>query len=84
LFARLQIELNFFQQVHEELNHTTENGLTSYQHIYLEMLEHQRRLLYDMNRRAEFDEDLIRKYLSLIDLEEFKLREKLSQEVESK
>jgi CPA1 family monovalent cation:H+ antiporter len=30
-----------------------------------------------MNSHAEFDEDLIRKYLSLIDLEEFKLREKM-------
>jgi len=29
-----------------------------------------------MNRHAEFDEELIRKYLSLIDLEEFKIREK--------
>ena len=32
-----------------------------------------------MNHRAEFDEELIRKYLSLIDLEEFKIREKLIQ-----
>jgi hypothetical protein len=29
-----------------------------------------------MNHQAGFDEDLIRKYLSLIDMEEFKLREK--------
>jgi CPA1 family monovalent cation:H+ antiporter len=33
-----------------------------------------------MNLRDEFDDDLIRKYLTLIDLEEFKLREKLLQE----
>ena len=44
---------------------------------YLEMLERQRKLLNDMNRRSEFGEELIRKYLSLIDIEEFKLREKL-------
>jgi CPA1 family monovalent cation:H+ antiporter len=37
-----------------------------------------------MNRLAEFDEDLIRKYLSLIDLEEFKMREKQLQEVDSR
>jgi len=30
-----------------------------------------------MNGLSEFDEELIRKYLSLIDLEEFKIREKL-------
>lgn len=29
-----------------------------------------------MNRLFEFDEELIRKYLSLIDIEEFKIREK--------
>jgi CPA1 family monovalent cation:H+ antiporter len=28
-----------------------------------------------MNRRAEFDEELIRKYLLLTDVEEFKVRE---------
>jgi monovalent cation/hydrogen antiporter len=33
-----------------------------------------------MNRLAEFDEELIRKYLSLIDVEEFKFREKRIQE----
>jgi CPA1 family monovalent cation:H+ antiporter len=36
-----------------------------------------------MNRRAEFDEELIRKYLSLIDLEEFKIREKQIMEANS-
>jgi CPA1 family monovalent cation:H+ antiporter len=36
-----------------------------------------------MNRRAEFDEELIRKYLSLIDLEEFKIREKQIIEINS-
>lgn len=80
LFARLQIELNFFKQDLEELNHPTDNALGSFQRIYLELLEQQRRLLHDMNHRAEFDEELIRKYLSLIDLEELKVREKLLQE----
>jgi CPA1 family monovalent cation:H+ antiporter len=30
-----------------------------------------------MNHHKEFDEELIRKYLALVDIEEFKLREKL-------
>jgi monovalent cation/hydrogen antiporter len=80
LYAKLQIELNFFQQELSELDNTTGNELTSYQRIYLELLERQRSLLYEMNRRAEFDEEFIRKYLTLIDLEEFKIREKLLQE----
>jgi len=33
-------------------------------------------MLTAMNQRDEYDEDLIRKYLSLIDMEEFKVREK--------
>jgi CPA1 family monovalent cation:H+ antiporter len=44
------------------------------------MLQHQRQLLNNMNHKAEFDEELIRKYLSLIDLEEIKVREKLMEE----
>jgi monovalent cation/hydrogen antiporter len=36
-----------------------------------------------MNHRAEFDEELIRKYLALVDIEEFKIREKQLQEDES-
>jgi hypothetical protein len=37
------------------------------------------KLLNENNCRAEIHEELIRKYLFLIDLEEYKLREKLSQ-----
>ena len=80
LFARLQLELDFFKQDLQEPAHPTGNALGSFQHIYLELLEQQRLLLHDMNHRAEFDEELIRKYLSLIDLEELKVREKLLQE----
>ena len=76
LLARQQIDLNFFRE-NEELSESTETVKSRFQLIYLELLEQQRKLLSDMNRRAEFDEDLIRKYLSLIDLEEFKIREKL-------
>jgi CPA1 family monovalent cation:H+ antiporter len=37
-------------------------------------------MLEEMNHKDEFDEDLIRKYLALIDLEELKTREKIQQE----
>jgi len=84
LHARLSIDLKSFSQELEEINDTKENTLKSYQTTYLELLERQRRLLNEMNRFAEFDEELIRKYLSLIDLEEFKIREKRLQEVDSK
>jgi monovalent cation/hydrogen antiporter len=80
LLARLQLDVNFFQQDTETLLRANENTLVGYQRIYLELLEQQRKLLHEMNRRTEFDEALIRKYFALIDLEEFKTREKLLQE----
>ena len=52
------------------------NSLRNYQEIYLELLDEQRRLLEKMNQKAEYDEELIRKYLTLIDIEEYKVREK--------
>jgi CPA1 family monovalent cation:H+ antiporter len=50
--------------------------------MYLELLAQQRLVLAEMNRLAEFDEELIRKCLSLIDLEEFKIRERQLQEAD--
>jgi CPA1 family monovalent cation:H+ antiporter len=75
LSARLRIDVKHFNS---ELEDTDTNGSTlkDYQQFYLELLEQQRKLLEEMNQRAEFDEEIIRKYLSLIDLEEFKLRQK--------
>jgi hypothetical protein len=43
--------------------------------IQYEFLERQRPLLNEMNRSAEVDEDLITKYLSLIDAASFKAEE---------
>ncbi|MBC3784166.1 Na+/H+ antiporter [Spirosoma utsteinense] len=58
------------------------NALGDYQRTYLELLQQQRTWLSEINRQTDFDEDLIRKHLSLIDLEELKIREKLVQEDE--
>ncbi|HEU4634426.1 MAG TPA: Na+/H+ antiporter, partial [Flavisolibacter sp.] len=60
-----------------------ENSLTSYQRIYLDLLNQQRSWLERMNHHTEFDEELIRKYLALIDLEEYKIREKLPVEIQA-
>jgi len=70
------LDLNFFQQDVNELVNLPDNKLNQFQRIYLEILESQREMLTAMNQRDEYDEDLIRKYLSLIDMEEFKVREK--------
>ncbi|HEY8561503.1 MAG TPA: Na+/H+ antiporter [Pyrinomonadaceae bacterium] len=83
LIARLRLDLSYFSQALESGGAEPENPLRSFQAIYLEMLERQRKRLNEMNRLAEFDEELIRKYLGLIDVEEFKVREKQWQEVVS-
>ena len=77
LYARLQIDLEHFEDKHEPSNETPQTSLSQFQSFYLQLLESQRKLLHDMNRNAEFHEEVIRKYLGLIDLEEFKIREKM-------
>lgn len=60
------------------------NPMSQYRDIYLQLLDQQRELLHKMNRHSEFDEDLIRKYLTLADLDETRLREKLPQDSQVK
>jgi len=76
--------LSFFNQELEGTVNDKENSLKNYQLIYLELLDRQRELLNRMNHHAEFDEELIRKFLSLIDIEEFNTRQKLLQNSEKK
>jgi CPA1 family monovalent cation:H+ antiporter len=80
LQARLKIDLNLLGQELENMDHASKTSRQNYLLIYLKLLERQRDLLNEMNHRAEFDEELIRKYLSLVDLEEFKTREKILQD----
>lgn len=81
LRMRLQLDERFLVQQLEEGGHTREEALQHFQHSYLKLLNQQRDLLLEMNHRADFDEEVIRKYLALLDLEEYKVREKLPQEV---
>jgi NhaP-type Na+/H+ or K+/H+ antiporter len=76
LMARLQIDLRSFDHEFHESNNTSQDSLLRYQTVYLELLEYQRSVLDGMNQLAEIDEELIRKYLSLIDIEEYKIRER--------
>lgn len=45
-----------------------------YRDIYLQLVEKQRKYLIELNKRPELDEDIIRKYQGLMDLEEEKMR----------
>ncbi|HKV34672.1 MAG TPA: Na+/H+ antiporter [Pyrinomonadaceae bacterium] len=73
LFAKLQSDL---RSLDGEVQKPNGSSLAEYEEVYLELLEQRRSLLNEMNRSNEFDEELIRKYLTLIDFEEFELREK--------
>lgn len=80
LQARFQLDRAFYD--HELLQDgTNDDDRDTYLDFYLNVLEQQRHLLDAMNHKAEFDEDLIRKYLTLVDMEEYKVREKMRQEV---
>ena len=58
----------------------SERALRRGQTAYLELLEEKRKVLDRMNKKTEFNKDLIRKYAQLIDLEEYKIRERLAPE----
>ena len=77
LISRLKTDIAFFQGEIGQVRDVASNALSDYQHIYLDLLQQQRITLNDLNKDADFDEKLIRKYLSLIDLEEYKIRQKL-------
>ncbi|MET0394212.1 MAG: Na+/H+ antiporter, partial [Chitinophagaceae bacterium] len=77
LYARLKIDMRLLNRELEEAHAMEEPSRRQFIQVYLGMLEHQRALLNKMNHLSEFDEELIRKYLSLIDMEELKMREKL-------
>ncbi|HVY74872.1 MAG TPA: Na+/H+ antiporter [Puia sp.] len=55
-------------------NHGGDAEQEEYREVYLQVLDQQRSLLHKMNRKAETDEALIRKQLSLLDIEEERLR----------
>jgi NhaP-type Na+/H+ or K+/H+ antiporter len=75
LSAKLRNDLAIFQQDVAAFNSISRNLLVQYHTIYLALLDEQRKALHQLNRKQEYDEELIRKYLSLVDLEETKLRE---------
>jgi monovalent cation/hydrogen antiporter len=75
---RLRIDLLFLDT---DSNHLSPHGekQTDFRTFYFRLLDEQRNELNEMRKNDEVDEDLIRKYDALIDLEEMKLREKWSE-----
>jgi hypothetical protein len=82
LQARLQLDEQFSTRSLEAVDDTQRQGLQRFQRNYLELLDQQRTPLHEMNHQADFDEDIIRKYLALLDLEEYELRKNQPQQSE--
>lgn len=78
LHQKLNIDLHYFEHELKVASSTDGDMLNQFYNTYLELLEQQRKMLHDMNALEEFDEDIIRKYMSLTDIEELKVREKLA------
>jgi monovalent cation/hydrogen antiporter len=79
---RLNIDLKHFSDAMQQEDAPGNNSpVSQLQLIYLQMLDEQRRTLQAMNQREEFDEDLIKKYLALADIEETKVRAKLPENI---
>jgi CPA1 family monovalent cation:H+ antiporter len=80
LHERLKIDLKLLTEQLDSSTNNPETALRNFQLIYLELLEKQRTTLNKVNHLQEYDEELIRKYMSLIDMEEYKIREKMIEE----
>jgi Na+/H+ antiporter len=75
LRTKLQTDSTVFAQDLDHFNESSRNDLVEYRQAYLKMLEGQRVAIRKLNMQDGYDEELIRRYLSIIDLEETKLRE---------
>jgi Na+/H+ antiporter len=74
---RLDVDFAFFSSLSQDSSpDQSDSELAHHHRIALALLDSQRSVLQQINNRMEFDEDLIRKYLFILDLEETKLREK--------
>lgn len=75
LQARAELDAQLLTQKLAEERGEPTAARPEYRHLYLRLLQQQRAGLQQLNQRPDIDEELIRKYLSLLDLEEHKLRE---------
>jgi CPA1 family monovalent cation:H+ antiporter len=75
LRARLQLDVVHFDHEMSGEAFPELDQFKQFKAIYLGLLEKRRTLLRQMNHHENFDEEIIRKYQALIDVEEFKVRE---------
>jgi CPA1 family monovalent cation:H+ antiporter len=77
LYEKIRSDLEFFSEDTSMVTDRKDSMFNSYKEIYLDLLEHQRKVLNEINLDASYDEEIIRKYSGLIDMEEFNIREKI-------
>lgn len=76
LRARFELEFKFFDaELLDDVDPAHKNTIQEYHATYLELLDHQRNILEEIKNEEQFDDEMIRKYLSLIDFEELRIRE---------
>lgn len=75
LFEKLNQDWNAFRKDLDEFNSSSRKDLIEYHEIYLKVLEEQRKVLNQLKCEDGYDEEVIRKYLAIVDIEETKLRE---------
>jgi CPA1 family monovalent cation:H+ antiporter len=75
LSAKLRTDLETFRQDLDAFNSMSRDQLAEYRDNYLALLNEQRKALLELNRQDGYDEELIRKHLSILDLDEIRLRE---------
>jgi CPA1 family monovalent cation:H+ antiporter len=70
----LQTLKNRFENDQLEPAEDSGHELENYREVYLQLLTHQRESLHHINKQQNVNEEMVRKYLNLLDLEEEKLR----------
>jgi CPA1 family monovalent cation:H+ antiporter len=77
LSAQFRTDMNAFGKDLDEFNRVSRDQILEYRASYLALLDEQRKSLLELNDQDGYDEELIRKYLSILDLDEIRLRETL-------
>ncbi|MRG45797.1 Na+/H+ antiporter [Chitinophaga sp. SYP-B3965] len=70
----LQLRSRYERENLYNAEHLIEPEHEDFRRVYLEILEQQRKLLHELDRSTDTDEEIIRRHQSLLDLEEEKLR----------
>ncbi len=77
LKLRLESDIKFLDNLnqHEQSEEKEQELIISYKEIFSKIIDEQRQLLRQRNKKAEVDEEVIRKHLAQLDLEEERLRQ---------